>query len=109
MLVERLLQRAALEGRADDTEDVIRRRQEVYAEQTAPLIEVYRDRDLLIEVDGLGEVDDVTQRIFAALDVIPESAWLAPLACPSRHDLGLPPRLRWRSRRRETKVRDGRF
>jgi adenylate kinase len=73
VLVERLLQRAALEGRADDTEDVIRRRHEVYAEQTAPLIEVYRDRDLLIEVDGLGEVDDVTQRIFAALDVIPES------------------------------------
>ena len=72
-LVQRLVQRAALEGRADDTEDVIRRRQEVYAEQTAPLIEVYRDRDLLIEVDGLGEVDDVTQRIFAALDVIPES------------------------------------
>ena len=72
-LVQRLVQRAALEGRADDTEDVIRRRQEVYAEQTAPLIEVYRDRGLLIEVDGLGEVDDVTQRIFAALDVIPES------------------------------------
>ena len=72
-LVQRLVQRAALEGRADDTEDVIRRRQEVYAEQTAPLIEVYRDRDLLIEVDGLGEVDDVTQRIFAALDAIPES------------------------------------
>ena len=45
----------------------------MYAEQTAPLIEVYRDRDLLIEVDGLGDVDDVTQRIFAALDVIPES------------------------------------
>ncbi len=73
VLVERLLQRAAVEGRADDTEDVIRRRQELYGEQTAPLIEVYRDRDLLIEVDGLGEVDDVTQRIFAALDVIPES------------------------------------
>ncbi len=73
VLVQRLLQRAALEGRADDTEDVIRRRQELYSEQTAPLIEVYRDRDILIEVDGLGEVDDVTQRVFAALDVVPES------------------------------------
>ena len=73
VLVERLLQRAAVEGRADDTEDVVRRRQELYGEQTAPLIEVYRDRGLLIEIDGLGEVDDVTQRIFAALDVIPES------------------------------------
>ena len=41
-IVARLLQRAQIEGRADDTEDVIRRRQEVYAEQTEPLIEVYR-------------------------------------------------------------------
>ena len=73
VLVSRLLQRAQLEGRADDTEDVIRRRQEVYADQTAPLIDVYRDRGILVEVDGLGEVDEVTQRIFEALDQIPES------------------------------------
>ena len=59
-IVQRLLQRAEREGRADDTEDVIRRRQELYAEQTAPLIEVYRDRGLLVEVDGMGEVDEVT-------------------------------------------------
>jgi adenylate kinase len=72
-LIQRLLQRAAIEGRADDTEDVIRRRQEVYLEQTEPLIEVYRERGLLVEVDGMGEVDDVTARIFAALDEIPES------------------------------------
>ena len=72
-IVQRLLQRAAVEGRADDTEDVIRRRQEVYAEQTAPLIEVYRARDILVEVDGLGEVDEVTARVFDALDVVPES------------------------------------
>ncbi len=64
---------AQVEGRPDDTEDVIRRRQELYAEQTEPLIGVYRDRGLLIEVDGMGEVDEVTQRIFDALDVIPES------------------------------------
>ena len=57
-VVERLLQRAETEGRADDTAEVIRRRQEIYAEETAPLIEVYRGRDLLIEVDGLGEIDD---------------------------------------------------
>ncbi|MFN8191908.1 MAG: adenylate kinase [Nocardioidaceae bacterium] len=72
-VVQRLLQRAQIEGRADDTEDVIRRRQEVYADQTAPLIDVYRGRGLLVEVDGMGEVDDVTKRIFAALDVIVES------------------------------------
>lgn len=72
-LVQRLLQRAVTDGRADDTEDVVRRRQEVYSEQTAPLIEVYRERGILIEVDGMGEVDDVTSRIFAALDIVPES------------------------------------
>ncbi len=72
-IVQRLLQRAAIEGRADDTEDVIRRRQQVYAEQTEPLIEVYRLRGILIEVDGMGEVEAVTQRIFDALDVVPQS------------------------------------
>jgi adenylate kinase len=72
-IVQRLLQRAEVEGRADDTEEVIRRRQEVYVEQTEPLIGVYRERGLLVEVDGMGEVDEVTQRIFDALDVIPQS------------------------------------
>ena len=72
-IVQRLLQRAETEGRADDTEEVIRHRQEVYADQTAPLIDVYRERGILVEVDGLGEVDEVTQRVFAALDTIPES------------------------------------
>lgn len=67
-LVGRLLQRAKSEGRADDTEEVIRKRQEVYTEQTAPLIEVYGDRGLLIEIDGEGEIDAVTHRIFNALE-----------------------------------------
>src|SRR6187551_312316 len=48
-IVARLLQRAQVEGRADDTEEVIRRRQEVYLEQTEPLIAVYKDRDLVVE------------------------------------------------------------
>jgi adenylate kinase len=67
-VVQRLLKRAEIEGRADDTEDVIRRRQEIYTEQTAPLIEVYAGRDLLVEVDGMGSVDEVSSRVFAALD-----------------------------------------
>jgi len=72
-IVQRLLQRAQTEGRADDTEDVIRRRQEVYLQETEPLIEVYKQRGLVHEIDGMGEVEDVTKRIFAALDVVPES------------------------------------
>jgi adenylate kinase len=67
-IVQRLLKRAQDEGRTDDTEDVVRHRQEVYAEQTAPLIHVYRDRGLIVEVDGMGPVDQVTSRVFDALD-----------------------------------------
>jgi len=72
-LVQRLLQRAETEGRADDTEDVVRRRQEVYHDQTAPLIDVYRDRGLMIEVDGMGEVDEVSKRVLDALVDVMES------------------------------------
>ena len=67
-VVRRLLNRAIEQGRADDTEDVIRRRLEVYEEQTAPLTSVYAERGLLVTVDGLGEVDEVTGRILEALD-----------------------------------------
>jgi adenylate kinase len=72
-IVQRLLQRAQVEGRADDTEEVIRRRQELYAQETEPLIDVYRKHDILLEVDGMGDVEVVTQRIFDALDVVPQS------------------------------------
>ncbi|GEL47469.1 adenylate kinase [Cellulomonas hominis] len=67
VVVERLLKRAEIEGRADDTEPVIRHRLDVYAEQTAPISGVYADRDLLVQVDGIGQVDEVTERLLAAL------------------------------------------
>jgi len=67
-VVARLLKRAITDGRADDTEDVIRRRQAVYAQETAPLTDVYGERALLVRVDGMGEVDDVTARLVSALD-----------------------------------------
>ncbi|GAB2973979.1 adenylate kinase [Actinotalea caeni] len=66
-LVTRLLGRAAEQNRSDDTEPVIRRRLEVYSEQTAPLVTLYDERGLLVRVDGLGTVDEVTQRILDAL------------------------------------------
>ncbi len=68
-VVARLLNRAKEQGRADDTEDVIRRRLEVYAEQTAPLTAVYGDRGILVQVDGLGAVAEVTDRVMAALEI----------------------------------------
>ena len=72
-IVQRLLQRAQVEGRADDTEEVIRRRQELYVEQTQPLEQVYEARGIVHKIDGMGAVEDVTKRIFDALDVIPQS------------------------------------
>lgn len=67
VVAERILKRAALEGREDDTEDVIRHRLAVYAEQTAPIAAVYEQRGALVRVDGLGEVDEVTERLLGAL------------------------------------------
>ena len=66
-VVARLLKRAEIEGRADDTEEVIRNRMLVYAAQTAPLTAIYGKRGLLIQVEGMGEIDDVTTRLIAAL------------------------------------------
>jgi len=66
-VVSRLLKRAADQGRTDDTEEVIRHRLGVYLAQTAPLIDLYAGRGLLVTVDGLGSVDAVTTRIMDAL------------------------------------------
>ena len=66
-VVRRLLGRAAKQGRADDTEEVIRHRLDVYEEQTAPLLSTYAQRGLVIMIDGLGAVEDVTARIMDAL------------------------------------------
>ena len=66
-LVRRLLKRAQEQGRTDDTEEIIRHRQNVYLEQTQPLIEIYSARSLVVEIDGLGQVGEVTERILNAL------------------------------------------
>lgn len=66
-LVQRLLLRAEKEGRADDNEETIRRRMKVYADQTAPLVAYYREQGILAEVDGMGSVDEVADRIRGAI------------------------------------------
>lgn len=66
-LIRRLLQRSLEQGRADDTPDVIRKRQEVYEEQTAVLIDIYNSRSLVAKINGLGEIEQVTGRIIEAL------------------------------------------
>jgi adenylate kinase len=66
-VVGRLVERGEQQGRSDDTEETIRRRLEVYAEQTAPLIDVYEKRDLVRRVDGMATIDDVTASLREAL------------------------------------------
>ena len=62
-IIGRLLSRAEKEGRKDDTEDVIRHRIAVYHAKTEPLLNVYRERGLLVGVHGLGTIDEVRERL----------------------------------------------
>lgn len=66
-VVARLLKRAQDQGRADDTAEVIRRRLEVYFEQTAPLVAVYRERGILVDIDGMGDMAAVSERILSTI------------------------------------------
>ena len=72
VLVGRMLKRAQTDGRTDDSEEVIRHRQDVYTAETKPLLQVYAQRGLLVEVDGVGEIDEVSERVLAALKTITE-------------------------------------
>jgi adenylate kinase len=65
--IERLRKRAVDQGRSDDTEDVIANRLAIYESETAPILGVYGTRGIVDEIDGVGELDEVTDRIFAAL------------------------------------------
>lgn len=69
VVVERLRNRAVQEGRSDDTEEVIRNRLAVYAKETEPIVAIYNERGVLVDVDGEGRVDEVAKRI---LDVLAE-------------------------------------
>jgi len=66
-VVQRLLKRAEIEGRADDNEETIRERMRVYDAETAPLVEFYEGRGVLKVVSGMGSVEDVQERIREAL------------------------------------------
>jgi adenylate kinase len=64
---ETLVQRMLGRGRTDDTEDVIRRRQEIYLQETAPLLDHYSDQ--LVTVDAVGDIEEITERVIDALNV----------------------------------------
>jgi len=67
-LVERLTNRAGEQGRADDSEEVVRERQALYRDETAPLIDLYHEHGVLLRVDGMGTVNEVTERVVRALE-----------------------------------------
>ncbi|MFT6973076.1 MAG: adenylate kinase [Pontimonas sp.] len=67
VVVQRLRLRAIEQGRADDDESVVRHRLEVYREQTAPLIDIFTQRGLVVAIDAIGEIPVVTSRIMEAL------------------------------------------
>jgi adenylate kinase len=65
--ISRLRQRAIDQGRTDDTEEVIANRLAIYERETAPILEEYRGKGLVVQIDGVGSLDEVTERIFDAL------------------------------------------
>jgi adenylate kinase len=80
-LVRRLLARAVIEHRSDDTEDVIRKRLALYHDVTAPIVDWYAERGILVSVDAMRPVERVGRQILTALEVmaglvdqVPESA-----------------------------------
>lgn len=72
LLVERLAGRASAQGRADDSPDAVRKRQQVYNDQTAPVVDFYRQRGTLTVVDGVGSLDEVFTRILEAIAPVRE-------------------------------------
>jgi adenylate kinase len=70
-IVQRIAKRAREEGRADDTEETVRNRLRVYAEQTAPVADFYAQRGLLTKVLGDGPIEEILQRILSVLNIQP--------------------------------------
>ena len=65
--IARLTQRAIDQGRTDDTEEVIANRLAIYERETAPILDVYRERGIVAAIDGVGSLDEIADRIAAAL------------------------------------------
>lgn len=66
--IARLGLRAAQEGRSDDTDEIIAHRLDIYENETAPILDVYGERGIVDGIDGVGTLDEITTRIFTALE-----------------------------------------
>ena len=74
--IARIAKRAEEQGRSDDTEEAIAKRLDIYESETAPIVDVYAERGIVDRIDGVGTLDEITARIFAAL----EARGLVPVA-----------------------------
>ena len=68
VLLERMQKRAVEQGRSDDTPEVIAKRLETYEKETAPLLDIYDSRGQLVEVDGVGDIKEINNRIVESLN-----------------------------------------
>jgi len=66
--MEELIERLGKRGRVDDSSETIRRRLVIYHETTEPLAEYYREKGLLLDIQGVGEIDDITKQIIMAVE-----------------------------------------
>lgn len=83
-LVQRLLKRAEIEGRADDTEEVIQHRLDLYHRETESVIESYADHGIVARVDGTGQIDDVTERVLQAVYSVRVATGTLPVVSPDQ-------------------------
>lgn len=67
VLMERMMKRAEIEGRADDTPEAIATRLDVYAKETAPLLDIYGNRGIVVKINGVGEIDEIQANIVSEL------------------------------------------
>ena len=67
-LIKRILERGKVSGRSDEAVEIVKKRQKIYWEQTAPLIEYYQNKNILKDIDGVGNIEQITNRILEVIN-----------------------------------------
>ena len=66
-LIKRVLERGKVSGRSDEALDIVKKRQKIYWEQTAPLVKYYQSKNILKNIDGIGRIEEITKRILKVI------------------------------------------
>ena len=67
-LIKRILERGKVSGRSDEAVEIVKKRQKIYWEQTAPLIKYYQNKNILKDIDGVGNIEQITNRILEVIN-----------------------------------------